>query len=107
LTWNISATATGYNIIRSLIAGGFDTTLATDIATTSYLDTSASNGTTYYFAVVAVNLGGTSNYSTQVSAMPLSPFQQWEVANGLSFDDAPTATPDGDDTPCCSSTPRG
>jgi fibronectin type 3 domain-containing protein len=73
LTWDASATATSYNIVRSLIPGGFDTVVATNVTALSYTDTGLTNGTTYYYSVVAVNLGGDSNYSTQISVEPLSP----------------------------------
>ena len=42
-------------------------------ATSPYSHTALTNGTTYYYIVTAVNLGGESAASTQVSAMPLTP----------------------------------
>jgi fibronectin type 3 domain-containing protein len=68
LTWYASAGATGYNIYRSLIPGGFDTSLASDIAATNYADTTAVPGVTYYYSLTATNLAGQSDFSGQASA---------------------------------------
>jgi len=72
LTWSPSATATSYNVKRALASGGEDTTNAS-ITTTSYTDTQAANGTTYYYVVSAVNGFGESPDSAEVNATPQSP----------------------------------
>jgi fibronectin type 3 domain-containing protein len=68
LSWYASASATGYNIYRSLIPGGFDTSLASDITATNYTDTTAVPGVTYYYSLTATNLAGQSDFSSQASA---------------------------------------
>ena len=73
LTWSASAGATGYNIYRGTSAGGESTTpIATGVTSTSYIDTTVTNGTTYYYTVAAVNSSGTSGYSNEASAEPVS-----------------------------------
>ena len=71
LSWTASTGATSYNVYRGTTAGGEATAaLATGITTTSYTDATVGNGTTYYYKVAAVNSGGTSPLSTEVSATP-------------------------------------
>ncbi len=72
LTWSPSATATGYNVKRALVSGGENTTNA-NITTTGYTDRQATNGTTYYYVVSAVNGFGESPNSAEVSATPQAP----------------------------------
>src|SRR6185503_2243592 len=43
LTWNASASATGYNVKRSTTPGGPYAVIAPNIAATSYIDTTAAN----------------------------------------------------------------
>lgn len=74
LNWNAVAYATGYNVFRSIIPGGFDTRLTNNIVSTNYSDTSAVPGTTYYYSVTATNMGGQSDFSSQASAtVPMMP----------------------------------
>ncbi len=73
LTWNQSANATGYDIFRSATSGTSYSLIASNVTTTSFLDTSATNWTTWYYVATAVGPGGESAYSPQVSAMPQSP----------------------------------
>jgi fibronectin type 3 domain-containing protein/regulation of enolase protein 1 (concanavalin A-like superfamily) len=72
LTWNVSSGATSYNVGRSTTSGSGYATIASP-ATASYTDTTAANGTTYYYVVSAMNAGGTSANSSQVSATPEPP----------------------------------
>jgi cellulose 1,4-beta-cellobiosidase len=72
LTWSASSGATSYNVKRSTTSGGPYTTIATTTST-SYLDTTVVNGTTYFYVVSAVNSIGESADSTQVSATPSAP----------------------------------
>jgi hypothetical protein len=71
LTWNASATATGYNVKSSTTSGGGYATNASP-ATTSYTDFTATNGVTYYYVVSAVNSGGEGTNSAEVIAHPVS-----------------------------------
>jgi hypothetical protein len=69
LSWNASAGATSYYVKRSTTSGGPYTIIATN-SSTSYVDTSVVNGTTYFYVVSAVNSAGESANSSQVSATP-------------------------------------
>jgi fibronectin type 3 domain-containing protein len=73
LTWIASAGATSYNVLRSTVSGGPYAPAGSGIASTSYTDLGLTDGTTYYYVVLAVNAGGTSPNSTQVSATPIAP----------------------------------
>jgi len=72
LSWNASAGATGYNVKRATTSGGPYNTIMSPI-TTNYTDASAIAGTTNYYVVSAVNSGGESTNTVEVSAMPLTP----------------------------------
>lgn len=69
LSWAASSGAAGYNVKRSNVSGGPNTTIASP-TTTSYVDTGLTNGTTYFYVVTAVNSAGESASSNQVSATP-------------------------------------
>jgi hypothetical protein len=73
LTWNASSGATSYNVKRATTSGGPYATIAPGVTTTSYTDTTAVNGTTYYYVVSAVNAAGESANSSEVSATPQAP----------------------------------
>jgi fibronectin type 3 domain-containing protein len=70
LAWTASSGATSYDVYRSTTSGGEGTTPVATTASTSYTDTGLTNGTTYYYKVSAVNGGGTSAQSSEVSAKP-------------------------------------
>ncbi len=64
-----------YDIFRSTTAGSRGTQIASQAptsATNTYIDQSVTNGTTYYYEVVAVNRIGQSPASDQFSAEPQS-----------------------------------
>ncbi len=75
LAWSASSGAASYNVLRSASNGGPYSSIGTGVATTTYLDTSLTNGTTYYYVVQAVNSVGTSSDSNQASATPAVPPQ--------------------------------
>jgi hypothetical protein len=70
LSWTASSGATSYTVLRSTTSGSGYTTIASGVATTSYLDTSVINGTTYFYVVRAVNGSGTSPNSNEAGATP-------------------------------------
>ncbi len=73
LTWTASDSATAYNVYRSLTPGahtGSEAPFAAGVSGTTYADTTAVNGTTYYYVVTATNAGGESGNSNEVSATP-------------------------------------
>ena len=71
LTWTPSSGATGYYVKRSTTSGTEAQIAST--AATSYTDTSAANGTTYYYVVSAYNSYGASGNSNEVSATTSAP----------------------------------
>jgi fibronectin type 3 domain-containing protein len=73
LAWNASTGATSYNVKRATTSGGLYTAIATGLTSTSYVNSSLTNGTTYYYVVSAVNSAGESANSTQASATPQAP----------------------------------
>lgn len=69
LNWSASSGATSYHVKRGTANGGPYTQVGAPTST-SYTDTSLTNGTTYYYVVSAVNSAGESANSTQVNATP-------------------------------------
>lgn len=70
LQWSKAENTTSYNVKRATTASGKYGTIATT-SNTSYTDKTAVNGTTYYYVVSAVNRGGESENSNEVSAKPI------------------------------------
>jgi fibronectin type 3 domain-containing protein len=74
LNWAPSPGAVTYNIYRSTSPGGEgNTPLQTGLTGNSFTDTGLSGGTTYYYEVTAVGVGGEGPMSTEVSATPPQP----------------------------------
>jgi fibronectin type 3 domain-containing protein len=73
LSWNASTGAASYDVKRSTTNGGPYSTAVASPTTTNYTDTTATNGTTYYYVVSAVNTAGQSANSAQASATPANP----------------------------------
>lgn len=71
LIWTASAGATSYHVKRGATSGGPYPQVAA-LTTTSDLDTSLTNGTTYYYVVSALNSVGESADSSQASATPVN-----------------------------------
>jgi fibronectin type 3 domain-containing protein len=72
LAWTGTLGATSYAVYRSTTSGGEQApALASGIATTTYTDLSAVNGTTYYYTVTATSSLGTSIMSNEASATPV------------------------------------
>ena len=97
LNWSASNGATGYNIKRAVTNGGPYTGIATAPGS-SYTDTTATNGTLYYYVVSATIGTGESADSTQASAGPNSPYGTWASGQGLTAgaNDGPLDDPDRD-----------
>jgi fibronectin type 3 domain-containing protein len=72
LQWNASPTdgINGYNVFRGTSMGGESTTPVnpSPVSTLSYSDTAVASGQTYYYVVTAVNSGGNSTDTNEVSA---------------------------------------
>lgn len=69
LSWNAVSGAAEYDIQRSETSGGPYTTVGS-VTGTSFNDAGLTNGTTYYYVVIAKNQVGASQPSAQVSATP-------------------------------------
>jgi uncharacterized repeat protein (TIGR02543 family) len=68
---NGGSAITGYNILRGTTSGGESATpYATVGNVLTYTDTAATNGTTYYYEIEAVNTVGHSVVSNEKSALP-------------------------------------
>jgi beta-lactamase superfamily II metal-dependent hydrolase/predicted extracellular nuclease len=72
LAWDAVAGATSYNVLRSTTSGSGYASVATPAAN-SYDDTTAVNGTQYFYVIDAVNSTGQSIHSSEVSATPATP----------------------------------
>jgi cellulose 1,4-beta-cellobiosidase len=70
LSWNSSAGATSYSVKRAQTSGGPYGTIATGLSLLTFTDSTASNGTTYFYVVTASNASGESANSNEVSATP-------------------------------------
>ena len=71
LSWTGSLLAGSYDVYRGLTPEGLSKLAET--SNTTYTDSSAENGTTYYYAVTALNAGGASALTQAVSATPQGP----------------------------------
>jgi hypothetical protein len=72
LSWSASTGATSYNVKRSTLSGSAYAIIG-QTSSTGYLDTTVTNGVTYYYVVSGVNASGESPNSAQVSARPFAP----------------------------------
>jgi hypothetical protein len=69
LTWNLAASADGYNIYRATVSGGPYTRLNAGLRQgTNFTDSSVKSGATYYYVATAVDAGVESGYSNEVVA---------------------------------------
>ncbi|OPH50000.1 hypothetical protein BC351_36505 [Paenibacillus ferrarius] len=83
LTWNPVNGSTGYRVYQSVNSATYGTEVTTvsgsvysyNVTDSVYRSTvtGLANGTTYYFVVKAINAGGDSAASNQVSATPIAP----------------------------------
>ncbi|MFN7935787.1 MAG: DUF1800 family protein [Bryobacteraceae bacterium] len=72
LAWNAVTGATSYQIYRGT-AAGMSTMQVGTVNTPGFTSAGLTNGTPYFFRVVAANATGTGTFSTEVSATPLAP----------------------------------
>ena len=72
LSWAISSGATSYHIKRGTITGGPYTQISAT-ATNTFLNTSLTNGTKYFYVVSALNSAGESANSAEANATPSAP----------------------------------
>ena len=74
LNWNAATWATEYNVKRSTTSGA-ETTLpaGTNVAGSTFTDSTAVNGTTYYYVISGINTNGEGANSAEVSVTPIPP----------------------------------
>jgi len=97
LAWSASAGASSYKVFRATSPGSYSSPLVSSITTTSYTDSTAVNGTTYYYVVRAANAAGDSASSNEVSATPINSPPSVSItnpANNASFTAPATITID-------------
>ncbi|HVA91872.1 MAG TPA: hypothetical protein VNL71_18755, partial [Chloroflexota bacterium] len=70
LIWNPRVGVTGYYVYRGTSAGGESGTPLNTTTSASYLDTTVTNGVTYYYVVQWVNAVGPSGNSNEAHATP-------------------------------------
>lgn len=73
LSWTGSTGATSYRVYRGTAFDGEATTPIATVTSPSYTDTSAINGTLYFYVVAAANSAGTSGDSEQITMTPMAP----------------------------------
>jgi fibronectin type 3 domain-containing protein len=72
LSWTGVSGATGYDVYRGTTSGG-EALLTSAVAGTAFTDTTAANGTQYYYYVTAVSGSQQSGRSNEVTATPQVP----------------------------------
>ncbi|MBY0505410.1 MAG: DUF1800 family protein [Bryobacteraceae bacterium] len=73
LTWSAAPTAATYRVYRGTAAGQqAAVAVGTNLTTLTFQNTGLTNGTPYFFRVTAVNAGGESPRSNELSATPNS-----------------------------------
>lgn len=101
ISWSAITNATSYILKRSTTAGGPYTIVASGLTGNSYTDTGLTNGTTYYYVLVAASSLAESGSATETSVMPVPPAPSaptglagigWNGAADLSWTASSTAT---------------
>lgn len=84
VSWSAVPGATSYSIERATSNGGPYSLVASGITGTSYADTSAALGTTYYYFISA-NIGGVTGPATSVvsaASTTVTPLDVWKTLTG-------------------------
>ena len=81
LSWAATSGASSYHVKRSATSGA-ETQISAPTSN-SYTDTGLTNGTKYFYVVSAVNSGGESANSSEVSATPSAPLTAPATPTGL------------------------
>jgi fibronectin type 3 domain-containing protein len=76
ISWAPVSNAAGYNVYRSTDGINFSELTSSPQSGTQFTDLGISNGSTYYYAVTAVNPAGESAKSSQVMATPVETIHQ-------------------------------
>ncbi|HAV13748.1 MAG TPA: hypothetical protein DCX06_09725, partial [Opitutae bacterium] len=94
LDWgdNVETDLAGYSIYRTQTSLNYETPLDTNISSSEYVDTSALNGETYFYRVVASDVNGNDSApSSEVSASPVDTDQPPHVNFNFPVDGASIA----------------
>ncbi len=92
LIWKPAIGATGYNLKRAFSSGGSYSLVASNLASTSFMDSSLVDGITYYYVVSAINAAGESSNSVpagvtaQAGAVPVTAPLAWLTFNNSLLD---------------------
>lgn len=86
LLWSASPGALSYTISRSLSSNGSFSVIASGITATTYTDSTAVSGSSYYYIVTAVNATGPGAASPPVSAIVIPPGLLWTGAASATWD---------------------
>lgn len=70
LTWNGDFTDMTFSVMRSTQRGGPYTEIKSKLTSPSYVDTPVTDGTPYYYVIVAKNPAGSSASSNEANAVP-------------------------------------
>ena len=81
LSWAATSGASSYHVKRSTTSGA-ETQIAAPTSN-GYIDTGLTNGAKYFYVVSAVNSGGESANSSEVSATPIAPLTAPATPTGL------------------------
>lgn len=82
LLWNTVVGATSYQVMRSTTSNGTFTAIATGLTGTTYTDTGLTDGTTYYYEVIALPCGA-NNPSNVLGATPQGAVYPWAAMANL------------------------
>ncbi|WP_282940636.1 pectinesterase family protein [Paenibacillus sp. RC67] len=83
LTWTEPQGADSYNIKRSETSGGPYTVIKANVTGSSYIDTTVTNDTTYYYIITANGVGGETGNSNQVQVTPTETAEKPSAPGGL------------------------
>ena len=86
LSWSAATGAASYNVYQGTSAGGEGAAPATSANGTTAALSGLTNGSAYYFKVAAVNAGGVSGPSAEVSATPVAPAASRSGGGGGALD---------------------
>jgi fibronectin type 3 domain-containing protein len=104
LIWNAAAFSTSYNVKRSTTSGSGYAIISTAgaVTGTNYTDSTAINGTPYYYVVSGTNAAGESVNSSEVSATPnfVSVYEPFNYTTSLPSGTASTGTGESGNWTC-------
>jgi len=94
LSWQPNEDATSYKLVRNTVPGGGGVVVATDITTTSYIDSDLSLKPyrTYFYQVAAVNRYGEGPGSNVAAAVPIENFAMYPDAGPIAMITEPTGS---------------